>query len=76
MAKRRRKRTLKKSQAIRDYASTHPGEGPTAVATALQAKGVMVSPAFVSMVTSESSRRSQAQAQGPARRFAIERLIA
>jgi len=53
MAKRRRKRTLNKSQAIRDYAGAHPSEGPTAVATALRAQGVKVSPGFVSMVTSK-----------------------
>lgn len=43
-----------KSQAIREYYEAHPDAKPKAVVEALAAKGVVVTPAFVSTIKSTS----------------------
>lgn len=43
-----------KSQAIREYYEAHPDAKPKAIVEALAAKGVVVTPAFVSTIKSTS----------------------
>lgn len=47
-----------KSQAIRDYYAANPDAKPKAVVEALAAKGVVVTPAFVSTIKSTSINKS------------------
>ena len=51
---------VSKTQAIRDFLAEHPDASPTAVAEALVAQGLQISPAFVSTVRAklESERQS------------------
>ena len=51
----RKRGGVNKSQAIRDYAAKHPSEGPTAIAKALAANGISVTPSFVSVVKSKAT---------------------
>lgn len=53
-----KKRTVNKSQAIRDYRAKNPNAGPTEVAKALAASGIKVSPALVSNVTAAATRKT------------------
>ncbi|MEN1677945.1 MAG: hypothetical protein AAGJ46_00020 [Planctomycetota bacterium] len=48
---------VNKSQAIRDYDKANPGQGPTAIAKALSAKGIDVSPPQVSNVLSAAGKK-------------------
>src|SRR5262245_39614611 len=51
MARKRSRDKENKSAAIRDYIGAHSGEGPTAIAAALnQAHGWKISPAYVSTI--------------------------
>jgi hypothetical protein len=54
-------RQVNKSAAIRDFASKNPSLGPTAIAQALSAKGIPVSPSFVSVVKGKSSGPKRAR---------------
>jgi hypothetical protein len=63
MAKKRAKsgRRDNKSAAIRDYVKSHSGEGPTAIAAALNAAhGWNIKPAYVSMIKSKMVRGKRA----------------
>jgi hypothetical protein len=53
-----------KSQAIRDYYAANPDAKPKAVVEALAAKGVVVTPAFVSTIKSTSINKSPKTAKG------------
>jgi hypothetical protein len=53
-----------KSQAIREYYEAHPDAKPKAVVEALAAKGVVVTPAFVSTIKSTSINKGPKPAKG------------
>lgn len=53
-----------KSQAIREYYEAHPDAKPKAVVEALAAKGVVVTPAFVSTIKSTSISKGPKPAKG------------
>ena len=55
-----RKKTINKSQAIRDYVKANRKAGPTEVQAALAKKGIKVSPALVSTVKSNSAKKKAA----------------
>ena len=72
MAKKAKKSSVNKSQAIRDYMAEHTGEGPTAVAEALTKSGIKVSAKFVSVV----KRKKKPRRRGGAARKAAKRATA
>ena len=64
---------VNKTQAIKDYLTAHPHEGPKAVAEALTAKGLDVTAGYVSTIKSnmkmkgsEPGKRSASFARSPA----------
>jgi hypothetical protein len=58
MAKKARKGGPSASQLIREYVKDHPGEGPTAVANALNSQhGTKISAQFVSTVKSNAKKK-------------------
>ncbi len=67
----RKRGGVNKSQEIRDYMKDHPDEGPTAVAAALTAKGVDVTPEFVSTVKSTDLRKGKKGKRGKRGRRAV-----
>jgi hypothetical protein len=57
-----------KSQAIREYYEAHPDAKPKAVVEALAAKGVVVTPAFVSTIKSTSINKGPKPAAAKGKR--------
>jgi len=51
------KRKVNKSQKIRDYKAANPNEGPTAIAKALTAQGLKVSPRQVSTTLTNEKKK-------------------
>ena len=60
---------VNKSAAIREFAAQNPDMGPTAIAKALSAQGIAMSPSFVSVVLTKkkSSPKRGAAKRGPGR---------
>lgn len=52
------KKSVNKSKAIRDYAKSHPDDGPSAIAEALGKQGITVTAGFVSTVRSNDKRKA------------------
>jgi hypothetical protein len=52
-----------KSAAIREYQAQNPSAGPTEVSVALKKRGIDVSPAHVSSVSSTSKKRKKRRAR-------------
>jgi hypothetical protein len=70
MAKRRR--TINKSQAIRDYLATNPNATPSVIREALENKGIKVGASLISQIkykpgSSHGRRRGRPAAARPAR---------
>ncbi|MBI1902590.1 MAG: hypothetical protein HYS13_15925 [Planctomycetia bacterium] len=83
----KRRRRLNKSHEIRDYKRLHRGAGPTAIAEALTARGIKVSPSQVSTALFNAKklkrrgRRVAASANGrrgrrPAKTLSADLLLA
>ena len=51
------KKSVNKSEAIREHAGKHPDDGPNAIAEALGKRGIKVTAAFVSTVRSNDKRK-------------------
>ncbi len=62
MAKKAKKVSVSKSQAIRDYMEDNPDDGPKAVSSALSKSGIKVSAAFVSTIKSMDKNKIAVQA--------------
>lgn len=59
MAKKRAsKKSVNKSDAIREHAEKFPEDGPSAISAALAKRGIKVTAAFVSTVKSNDRRKS------------------
>lgn len=54
----KKKRSVNKSDAIREHVEKHPDDGPSAIADALGKQGIKVTAAFVSTVRSNDKRKS------------------
>ena len=65
-----------KSAKIRDYAAANPKAGPSAIAAALAAQGVKVSPGHVAgaLRVNGQARRKRKAAEPLAALFAVKRL--
>ncbi len=68
MARKARGSGVSKSQAIREYITANPDQGPKAVAEALNATGIDVTAAFVSTVKSTDKRKSGKRRGRPGRK--------
>lgn len=68
MAKKRAKKSVNKSVAIREHVGKFPEDGPSAISEALAKRGIKVTPAFVSTVKSNDRRKSGGAKRRKARR--------
>ncbi|MEM8945800.1 MAG: hypothetical protein AAGD11_11510 [Planctomycetota bacterium] len=62
------KKSVNKAEAIRVYAKSNPGAGPTAVSKALAAKGIEVTAGQVSTTLSNAKRNGQSKPSAKASR--------
>lgn len=68
MAKKRAKKSVNKSVAIRKHVEKFPEDGPSAISEALAKRGIKVTPGFVSTVRSNDRRKAGAPKRRKARR--------
>ncbi|MDA1015634.1 MAG: hypothetical protein O3A00_14420 [Planctomycetota bacterium] len=71
----KKKASVNKSAAIRDYLASHPGAKPKEIITALRKKGVDIKPGSVSMVLYGPSSKS-AKSGGQRKKKAARRTVA
>lgn len=68
------RKSVNKSQAIRDYLTANPNAKPAEIQKALAGKGIKVSTAFVSMLKSNDLRKSTNKVATPSATVAARKV--